>query len=231
MLMEGDRTAGKFYQVVTKQRLTKPSSVAILDKNVPPVSFPSVDTLCVHSTSLALPVLPTGMVDTYVSNESLSFLFPFSLQFLAACMSRVLNRSAASHPGKLDAATETACMVVVKFYCFYYNMSAARLKERLLKIGHFGEVLLVPFFKDEMLPNLPTDLKDALQDAVVLQMCDTKKICKAENEALARMEERLRTSITNNQSYIDSLTVPVEESRSFFIAELSKVILSLPEKK
>ena len=231
VIMEGDQTVGKFYQVVTKQRLTKPSSIVILDKNVTPTSFVSVDTVCRQSQgSLAVPVLPMGMVDTYVSKESSSFLYPLSLQFLAVCMSRVLNRQAATHPGKLDAATETACMVVVKFYCFFCNMSATRLKEKLLNIGYQGKVLFIPFFKDDVLLNLPNDLKEVLEDAVILQTCDDKKICKADKETIANMENKLRVSITNNRQYIDSLTVSVEESRSVFITELTKMIASLPNK-
>jgi hypothetical protein len=231
VVMEGDQTVGKFYQVVTKQRLTKPSSIVILDRNVTPTSFLSVDTVCRQSQgSLAVPVLPMGMVDTYVSKESLSFLYPLSLQFLAVCMSRVLNRQAATHPGKLDAATETACMVVVKFYCFFCNMSASRLKEKLLNIGYQGKILFIPFFKDDVLLNLPNDLKEVLEDAVILQTCDDKKICKADKETIANMENKLRVSIANNRQYIDSLTVSVEESRSVFIAELTKMIASLPNK-
>ena len=232
VVMEGDQTVGKFYQVVTKQRLTNPSSIVILDKNVTPTSFVTVDTVCRQSQggSLAVPVLPMGMIDTYVSKESTSFLYPLSLQFLAVCISRVLNRTPATHPGKLDAATETACMVVVKFYCFYCNMSASRLKEKLLNIGNQGKVLFIPFFKDVVLPNLPTGLKEVLEDAVILQTCDDKKICKANKEAIANMENKLRVSIANNRQYIDSLTVSVEESRSVFIAELTKMISSLPNK-
>ncbi len=64
--MEGDQIKGKFYDVVAKELLSKPSSVAILDKNVPPSSFPSVHKLCAESNSIALHVLPTGMADTYV---------------------------------------------------------------------------------------------------------------------------------------------------------------------
>ena len=228
--MEGDKTKGKFYGVVTKELLAKPSSVAILDKNVPPTSFPAVHTLCVESKSIALPVLPTGMVDTHVGHGESVDVYPFSLQFLAVCMSRVLNRESGSHPGKLDAATESACMVVVKFYCFYRHLTAAQLKKKLLYVGIRGNPpIFIPFFKGEMLPDIPTDLKQALEVAVDLQTCEDKKIRKADKNVSASMDERLRSSIREHQSYIDSITVTEEESRSIFMTELSKVIASLPD--
>ena len=223
--MEGDQVKGKFYGVVAKELLAKPSSVAILDKNVPPTSFPAVHTLCVESKSIALPVLPMGMIDTYVGVD----VYPFSLQFLAVCMSRVLNRKSGSHPGKLDAATESACMVVVKFYCFYRHLTAAQLKNKLMYVGIQGNPIFIPFFKGEMLPEIPTDLKQALEEAVDLQTREDKKIRKADTNVWASMDERLRSSIRENQSYIDGITVTEEESRSIFMTELSKVIASLPD--
>eukprot|EP00957_Ditylum_brightwellii_P078144 5941176-Ditylum_brightwellii.AAC.1 len=36
------------------------------------------------------------------------YVFPFSLQYLAVCLSRVLQRPQKSHRGKLDAATDNA---------------------------------------------------------------------------------------------------------------------------
>ncbi|KAL3793905.1 hypothetical protein ACHAW5_007068 [Stephanodiscus triporus] len=226
--MEGDQIKGKFYDVVAKELLSKPSSVAILDKNVPPSSFPSVHKLCAESNSIALYVLPTGMADTCVG-ESMD-VYPFTLQFLAVCMARILNRKPGTHAGKLDAAVEDACMVVVKFYCFYRNLTASRLKEKLRDVGYQGKVIFVPFFRDEILPDLPTELKQALEDAVTLQTRDDKKICKVDKKDWTSMDKRLRSSIMDNRSYIDSLTVPLEGSRSMFTTELSNVIISLPDK-
>ncbi|KAL3827649.1 hypothetical protein ACHAXA_000522 [Cyclostephanos tholiformis] len=230
VLLEGDQIKGKFYGIVAKELLDKPSSVSILDKNVPPTSFPAVHELCVKSKSIALPVLPMGMVDTYIGHGESADVYPFSLQFLAACMSRVLNRKPGTHAGKLDAATENACMVVVKFYCFYRHLTAAQLTKKLRYVGYQGKVIFIPFFKDNTLPELPCDLKQALEDAVDLQSCEDKKICKADKSVLASMDERLRSSIKGNQHYIDSLTVPIEESRSIFVTEVSNAIASLPDK-
>ncbi|KAL7543626.1 hypothetical protein ACHAXR_012913 [Thalassiosira sp. AJA248-18] len=229
ILMEGDQVKGKFYNVVRQEVLTKPASVALLDKNVPPTSFSSVHTLCVEGKSIALPVLSAGMKDTWVGKSVSSHVYPFSLQHLAACMSRVLIRQPNTHNGKLDSATEKACMVVVKFYCFYRNMTAALLKEKLLNIGYHGKAITIPFLKDDTIADLPTDLKSALEDSIVLQTREDMN-CKASNEEMIDAEKRLRSSIQEHQTYINSLTVSLAESKKVFISELSRVIASLPDK-
>jgi len=145
-------------------------------------------------------------------------------------MARILNRKPGTHAGKLDVAVENACMVVVRFYCFYRNLTASRLKEKLQDVGYQAKVIFVPFFKEEILPDLPTDLKQALEEAVILQTCVDKKKCKVDKKDLASMDKRLRSSIMDNHSYIDSLTVPLDGSKSMFTAELSNVIVSLPDK-
>ncbi len=62
-----------------------------------------------------------------------------------------------------------------------------------------------------------------------LQTCEDKKICKDDRNVWASTDERLRISIRENQSYIDRITVTVDESRSIFMTELSKVIATLPD--
>merc|ERR1712130_222938 len=63
------------------------------------------------------------------------YYFPFSLPFLALCMSRVLNRQPNTHNGKLDMATNNACMIVVKFYCLYRSNSVSSFLTLMSKLG------------------------------------------------------------------------------------------------
>jgi len=224
ILKEGDQVKGKFYSIVGNELLRKQSTVAILDKNVPPASFPSIRALCVESKSIALCILPMGMKDTLIGNGASSHVYPFSLQYLVACMSRVLKRKPGSHKGKLDEATENACMVVVRFYCFYRNMTAAMLKEKLQ-----GYEIVIPFFKENPFPDLPEDLKIQLEDAIMLQTREDMKICKAGASA-SEMDKRLRLSIRENHDYIENLTISLTESKTVFVSELSRVIASLPDK-
>lgn len=230
-LIRGDEVKGKFYNVAAKEILAQSSCVAILDKNVPPISFASIHELCLESKSIAIYLLFAGMGDTWVGVETSSQVYPFTLHFLAACMSRVLNREPETHAGKLDASTENVCMVVVKFYTFYRNMTVALLKEKLQGIGYLSKEVLIPFFKEEeTLPDLPADLKHALEDAVVLQTRDEMGICAAGNEVLAKMNERLCSSIRENQDFVDSLTVVSVSARAqtaFYLTQCLTGHLSL----
>ena len=234
VLMESDKvknqTKGKFYNIVTKEILSQPSLVAILDKNVPPASFSSIDALSYESSSIVLSVLPIGLVDTHVGRDSSSHVYPFPLHYLAACIYHVLRREAKTHVGKLDAGTKDACMIVVKFYCLYRHMTVEVLKQNLRNVGHRGQVMQIPFFKDRLLPDLPHDLKLALENAISLQTTIDLRICEAANDDSnkAAMEEILRTSIWNNQEFISNLTTSVEASREFFTTELLGKIDSLP---
>ncbi len=234
VLMESDKVKnqvkGKFYNVVTKEILSQPSSVAILDKNVPPTSFSCIDALSYESRSIALSVLPIGLVDTRVGHDSSSHVYPFPLHYLAACMYHVLSREATTHIGKLDAGTKNACMIVVKFYCLYRHMTVEVLKQNLRKVGYHCQVTQIPFFKELLLPDLPHDLKLALENAISLQTTIDLRICNIANDDsnMAAMEEKLRTSIWNNREFIRNLTTSVEASRKVFTTELMGKIDSLP---
>jgi hypothetical protein len=97
--------------------------------------------------------------------------YPFSLDFLALCLLRVLDRKAGQHEGKLDSGTNRACLIVVTFFGLYRGLVAEEFEHRMC--NHFEEadaVLLrpsipVPFFKSER-PELPRDLHVLLVEAV-----------------------------------------------------------------
>lgn len=106
------------------------------------------------------------------------------------------------------------------------------LKEKLQGIGYQSNAeIMVPFFKeDTMLSDLPADLKKALEDAITLQTREDINIDPVTNEAKKEMDKQMCAVISNNQAYIDGLTVSLEESKSVFVSELSRVIASLPNK-
>ena len=232
LLREGDQVKKKFYNVVEKDVLDAPACVAVLDKNVPPVSWPAISNLCTKSRSIAAAVLPMrGMQDTFVGDNVTSHVYPFSLHYLATCMSRVLNREANSHPGKLDSAFKHACMVVVKFYCLYRNITTAKMKERMSTMGASTNLEIdVPFFKGETTPELPEDLKLVLQDAINLQTREDLKTGEVDDGIMDHVENRLRLCVRKHQCYLDNLTTPLSESREVFRSQLSKAIDSLSDK-
>ena len=231
-LLEGDQVKkqgeGKFYDVAEKLLLTNPcSSITVLDKNVPPISFSAIHKLCVERKCIPLPILPMGMDDTLVDNSC----YPFSLQNLAVCISRVLQRQPNTHSGKVDSATDNACMICVKYYCLYRNMTEAILKEKLHMVGGYQgkEIVKVPFFKKDVSSlDLPPDLKTVIEDAIILQTQDDTKKRKVSDKDKVDTETKLRSAIAKHQVYINNLTVSLDESRRSFISELSKVITAIP---
>ena len=228
LVKEGDQIKGQFYKIVTKEVLNNPASVVIVDKNVPPASFSSVHNLSIGSRSFALPVIFSGMEDTSIGQHT----YPFTLKHLAVCISRVLKRDAKSHKGKLDSGTKNACLIVVKFYCFYRNLTVERLVSKLRSIGCSQcEELTIPFFtKQECASKIPRDLESALEDAVLLQTrrdMKSKEKCGLQDQI--EIEARVRSSVENHQLYIDSLTPALEDARRAFVTGVARTIATLPD--
>ena len=228
LVKEGDQIKGQFYKIVTKEVLNNPASVVIVDKNVPPASFSSVHNLSIGSRSFALPVIFGGMEDTSIGQHT----YPFTLNHLAVCISRVLKRDAKSHKGKLDSGTKNACLIVVKFYCFYRNLTVERMMSKLRSIGCSQcEEVTIPFFTgQEHASEVPGDLRAALEDAVLLQTrrdMKSKEKCGLQDQI--EIEARVRTSVKNNQHYIDSLTPALEDAKREFVTGVARAIATLPE--
>ena len=219
IVREGDAVKGKFYNEIEKDILTNTRCcIAILDKNVPPISFSSVHSLCSVGNCISVAVLPAGMQDTFVGND----VYPFSLEFLAACMNRVLSRKQNSHIGKLDSATPSCCMIVAKFYSFYRNMSVSVLRERLLKVGTANEPIEVPFFLQHEV--VPEEVRLTLERAINMLARDIN------STDVNDVESALRLAIQSNQNYFDGLTAPLEYTKQVFNTKLSHMMTSLPEK-
>lgn len=240
IVREGDKTTGKFWPLALQDKLKQPSSIFIADKNVPPPSWKSVDSVCAKSNGVAVCVLPDSSafedttVDVSFTEESgEDFMsphrYPFSLHFLAVCMSRVLNREPNTHNGKLDSATENACMIVVKFYCLYRSLSVSSFIRQTSRFGRASNhVIRVPFFKTDFLPELPTDLQEVLEEAISLQTkMDLKQTGKYDMSA---METNLRSTIKQHQDFVFGLQIDPEESSASFMQQLSGVISSLGDK-
>jgi hypothetical protein len=58
-----------------------------------------------------------------------SHFYPFSLEYLAISVARVLQRPPSTHIGQLDSGTNIAAMVVVMFYAFYRYKSAEDIRD------------------------------------------------------------------------------------------------------
>jgi hypothetical protein len=237
IMREGDKTKGKFWPLATQDKSKHPSSIFIADKNTPPASWQSIDGICSKTRGVAVCVLPdsSALEDTIVDDSfcdeygkevHVQHCYPFSLHFLALCMSRVLNREPNTHNGKLDAGADEACMIVVKFFCLYRNLSTTSLLRQMSNFGRANnKVIRVPFFKEGNLPEMPDNLKEILQRAICVQT--QKDLKRNDSSDSSSIEQDLRDALSRHQDFIENLPATEEHSRDSFMEQLRMNISSL----
>jgi len=188
----GDQTKEKFWPLVKRTRLKDRPSIYIADKNAPVSVWNSIGEICAATKALAVPVLPDGSAlrTTQIegvrlpdgSIEEAVHFYPFSLQFLAVCMARVIERPPGSHAGKLDASTSRACMIVVSFFSFYRKITADEFLETLTaRLTSAGAIVTpspieVPFFGSGE-DAIPDDLELVMKEALQAQVRSEKIVC------------------------------------------------------
>jgi hypothetical protein len=186
-VLEGDEIGKSFWNVVKKTRRKDTRCIVVADKNTPPPSLRLVGSQCYDTNGIPIAVIPdpSALQTTHVkgatfpdgstSSES-SHFYPFSLEYLAVCMARVLSRPKKSHGGKLDAGTPNACMVLILFFSLYRSLSAEEfaktVESRVASAGcsTYLEPILLPFRSDSSNQHLPADLRDVLLEALQLQV-------------------------------------------------------------
>jgi hypothetical protein len=105
-----------------------------------------------------------------------SHFYPFSLEYLAICLARVLQRKPSTHIGKLDSGTPNAAMIVVMFYSLYRYKPAEEFQDnidmRLKTSGALDSLVPVriPFMADKVI-DLPPEVKEVFTEALQLQVC------------------------------------------------------------
>jgi len=184
-----DSTRGKYYTHLRQVKCDDPNSILIADKNAPPSVWETIQTICTSSRSVPIPVIPdklalvttkiegrTKVFEENVNATSVSHFYPFSLHFLAVCLRRVLCRKESTHIGRLDEGTVDCCMVVIKFFSLYRNLTANSLRNKLTNmsdlVGNVNALIEVPFFKIESLDTaqLPQSLADIISSSLRLQV-------------------------------------------------------------
>lgn len=231
-LMEGDKTSGKFFAKLRGNIRSHPASVFVADKNIPNQSFSAISDLCSEFNLTAIAVLPNGMKDTLIRTRNCTVVFPFSLEFLSVCLSRVMMRDPASHPGNLDKENGYMCMIVIKFYCLYRGITVRKFLYQVHSLGKaMNTIIELPFFSTQKspLPQMPKDLRTTLTSAISLSLknpSDFSSKC-AKDDSFKDMEDRLRKCIENHLSYIDGIVVDKETSKSLFVSKLSNAVKSL----
>lgn len=244
----GDEVGKNFWSLSQKMRRMDSSCVFIADKNVPPASWSVVGTQSRDTMGVPIAVLPdshalqttniTGIEYPDKSKSSdLSHFYPFTLTYLAICMARVLDRKKASHKGKLDRGTKTACIIVIRFYSLYRSMSAEEFVQTIDSRLHNDGALkclppiIVPFFKKSTETDLPQDLHEVLVEALQLQYGydTTKRKIKQNDQHILDLEKRLRSSIERHRKMLLAMTVSKEESVESFVSQIMEKINTLNE--
>ena len=232
----GDKVEGKYWPMVRRERMSNPSSVVIADKNAPPTVWSTVGDIAAASRGLPVPVLPDQLA-LYTTSVKIASgrqsNFPFSLSFLAICMLRVISRPEDSHCGKLDESCKDACMVVVKFYCLYRNLSAEQFLDRCWSTieasgAHLpSDLIRVPFFSVDAMPDLPEDLTSVIQDAIRLQIEIESSKASDFDARVLDIEGRLRKGLALHRQLLEGLVANEEDSKSSFVSQLSMHVESL----
>jgi hypothetical protein len=124
-------------------------------------------------------------------------------------------------------------MVVAKFYCLYQNLSAEQFLDRCRSSietsgAHLpSDLIRVPFFCPDVTPKLPDDLVDIIQDAISLQSNIESSKARGDDARVLDVESRLRKALMLHKQLLDGLTAKEEDSKSSFVAQLSKHVSSL----
>jgi hypothetical protein len=245
----GDELKKKYWPHVKKIRADQPSCVLIADKNAPVNAWTTVGESAGHG--LVVPVFPdrkalsTTRVEgilksTREADISRSHYYPFSMHFMAACITRVLSRAAKSHVGGLDCSLPYAAMVVLRFFGLYRNISSERFFDILVsRVESSGATCAraaveVPFFVTEDLIELPREFSEALLDGLKLQYgYETEKKDPVESYQsdfqVQALEQRLREMVARHKDKVLQQTVEETESISAFVDQVADIIREVDE--
>jgi hypothetical protein len=130
---------------------------------------------------------------------------PFSLEYLALCMSRVVRRTARDHNALFGPES---WKVSLMFYNFYKDFDRDRL---LREIGALTDRLVYLPIVSKSSPPMPTALRQLLNTCITSDSVDTDSL-------LAAFKE--------HESYIANLPPSIEECESAFIDQVVTVLNS-----
>lgn len=236
ILRMGDKTKGKYWPLVVKERKNDTSCLYIADKNVPSTTWGYLASICAETKAMGVPIIPdsAALQTTAIKgirkpdgsfDDERKHIYPFSLHYLAVCLHRVILRPANSHPGKLDSGTPRACMIVVMFYSLYRRSTAEEYRENMQH--HFqqagavlGTPIEVPFFAKRTPDSLPADLTDILNEALQTYYgyaVSKKDPLTDKDDYIVDLESRMRETLLKHTEFIQGLTADIAESRERFL--------------
>ncbi|CAB9524977.1 expressed unknown protein [Seminavis robusta] len=252
VVMSGDKQQKKvkFWPSVIQHRLQGTSAITLADKNVPKPTWDQVAQICASTNARGVPVIPDrhGVFETTWVEGSRTperpdttvdakHHYPFTLAYLAVCLTRIMDRDDGSHPGKLDPSQKHACMVVVKFFAFFRGVESDdfvdRLNRTMAKAGALSRPVTVPFFDRRKSIELPQEMKGILLEALQAQFGWDSKRADVEkssgNGYIEGLESRLRAAVAKNRDLLHSLCVEQTVSCQQFVSQVSARLVDVDE--
>eukprot|EP00980_Cylindrotheca_fusiformis_P002955 scaffold683_cov124-Cylindrotheca_fusiformis.AAC.24 len=245
-VLEGDEMGKTYWNFIKKTRRKDTRCIVIADKNTPPPSLRMVGSQCCDTNAIPVAVIPdsSALQTTHVKGATFpdgsaspdtSHFYPFSLEFLAVCMARVLGRPKNSHSGKLDAGTPNACMVVILFYSLYRSISAEEfartVESRVASSGCIAcsKPIVLPFRSALSNKHVPIDLQEILKEALQLQRGYDiqKKRAKAADKVMLDMEKRIRRCVQDHSETLSKIAVDQDEAGQKFLEQIVDRISAL----
>ena len=195
LVLRGDEGAKKYFWAnVQTALLTHAPATVIADRNAPCPSWPKVADVVAKTGATPVPIIPGGAAlrttqiegvrndAGAIEREMESFVYPFSLTFLALCMNRVVRRPPDSHPGLLDAGSPRPCLIVAAFFAYYCGLSAESLVDSI-KLRFDGSGAIVPqafielaVLRESPAEELPDDLRALLVEALQTQVRSVRSL-------------------------------------------------------
>jgi len=240
IVLVSDEHKKRYWPEVKRIRAEYPESLFIADKNAPPNAWWTLAESA--GNGIVVPVIPDGKAlsttrilgmytPTGDSCNETSHYYPFSLHYLAICLTRVLTRPSKTHIGGLDNSVLNSAMIVINFFGLYQHITADDFLDKIrLRIEQAGgdcasTAIQVRFFVSGDLPDLPVDFSETLIDALRLRYGYNKNkkdpTRLSLDPAVKAMEQRLREVVEKHKIFICSLQVDESTSRKDFVDQIT----------
>ncbi|KAI3908655.1 hypothetical protein MKW98_006807 [Papaver atlanticum] len=193
----------KYWQVVANERMKKPYTITLADKNAPNEEvWRQIEDMCRSTRASAVPVVP----DSEGTDSN-----PFTLDALAVFIFRVLQRE--NHPGLLDKTSPSVGYVLQMFYHLYDRKNRSEFESELIE--RFVTLVKIPLLKPDR-SLLPDPVKSILEEGICLFELHRNKHGRLESSKgsykkdWANWEIRLRQVLLANADSLNAIQVPFD---------------------
>jgi len=191
----------KLRNFISKLPLFGKQFIIVCSKNAPPTSYNGLKTFYRERKEL----LSTGVqVMAILPNDCGTTTHSFSLEFLLLCISRVVKRTAETHP---TLHGPEAWAIVRMFYNFYVDMDRDALVRSLSVLT--TSLITLPLISPTAGP-MPQELCELLARGIL--------------DAASVSTEEMMLALEKHAEYIGSLSVPKDNIASSFIEQVANFV-------